>query len=68
MTSVRVKSELLCCARHEHELQRFLNALHDLPALFVMHKQVVRDMGNTRASRVSLKTLVACAEKFLIRR
>ena len=63
-----VKSELLCCARHENELQRFLSALHDLPALFELHHDLVRDMGNTRASRLALRTLVACAETFLVRR
>ena len=67
-TAGLLKADLFCCAHHENELQRFLNALHDLPTLDVLHKRLVHNMGDPHASRQCLNSLVAWAESFLIRR
>ena len=56
ITSGRLKAELLSCARHENELQRFLNALHDLPFLYEQRRRLVVDMGNTFTYRNSATT------------
>ena len=46
VTSERLKAELLCCARHENELQRVLNAVHDLPLLYEQRHLLVADMNS----------------------
>ena len=67
-TSSRIKDELVLVVQHENWLQRFLNALHDLPSLLQMHACLVEKMNNSHASREDLRKLVAAAESFLIRR
>ena len=66
--SVRINAELILVAQHENVLQRFLNALHDLPVILEQLSLITRTLGDTHASQEGLRKLVASAESFLARR
>ena len=66
--SARINAELILVAQHENVLQRFLNALHDLPVILEQLSLITRTLVDTHASQEGLRKLVAAAESFLARR